>query len=56
MPKKLTFATELSFAKGPMFIAFLVFAKLLRRSEADVQYTIIETILVKIINKRVVTS
>ena len=55
-PKKLTFATVLSFAKKPMFVAFFVFVKLLTRNEADVLCTIIETLLINIINELVVAS
>ena len=55
-PIKLGFATLLSFAQTPIFIAFWYLFNFLRRNEADVRYTIIETVLVNIINERVVTN
>ena len=55
-PIKLTFSIVLSFAKGTMFIDFWYLLTFLRRNEADVRYTIIGTILVKIINERVVAN
>ena len=55
-PNKLTFATVILFAKGPIFIPFGICKAFLKRNEEDVRYTIIETVLGKIINKRLVTS
>ena len=55
-PKELTLATVLLFAKGTKFIAFWFLLSFLRSNEGDRQYTINETILVKVINEQFVTS